>query len=255
MIKNNKGALMYKKIMIGFILLIFSHVTMGEDKVMRLVYADYKPYSFFNENGQVTGFEIDILTEALQQRMGIKVTHEILPWNRAQRLVENGGADAFIATLTDKRKSYAIPSDTAITHFVFSAFTRENHKTIDISKKYTIDELKAFKIGAIMGNGWVEKNFADHDVYYIRDMDLLVKFLLGKRVDMIVDNTYFTNHYLKTQKLKNDVISLNSVNKKSAMPLLISKKSTFLSIMPEFNHIIKIMKDEGFLEKAHQRYQ
>lgn len=246
---------MYKKILISFMLLIFSHAVMGEDKVMRLAYADYKPYSFFDENGQVVGFEIDILTEALQQRMGIKISHEILPWNRVQRLVEKGEVDAFIATLTDKRKSYAMPSDVAITHFVFSAFVRKNHQSIDMQKQYTIEELKQFKIGAIMGNGWVEKNFSSHDVYYIRDMDLLVKFLLGKRVDMIVDNTYFTRHYLKTQKLKNDVISLNSVNKKAIMPLLISKKSSFLSIMPEFNRVIKEMQEEGFLEKAHDKYQ
>jgi polar amino acid transport system substrate-binding protein len=72
---------------------------------MKLNYFRYPPLSW-EVNGKVRGILVDVLNEALQNRMGIKVTHHEFPWKRAQLMVRYGNADRFTTAPTPERREY-----------------------------------------------------------------------------------------------------------------------------------------------------
>lgn len=82
----------------------------GSDAPMHFVYYDnYKPRSWLSD-GKMRGILIDIINEAAHKRSGIDIIQEGFPWKRAQLMVQNGMADAFITLPTPERSAYTLVS-------------------------------------------------------------------------------------------------------------------------------------------------
>lgn len=59
---------------------------------MKIGYDDYEPYSYYDENGQVTGVDIDLATEACN-RMGYTPQFVEIQWERKNELLDSGEID------------------------------------------------------------------------------------------------------------------------------------------------------------------
>lgn len=56
---------------------------------------DYKPYSFFDEEGNPAGYDIDLM-EAVSRKIGKNIEVTLLPWHEAQAALRNGSADLLL---------------------------------------------------------------------------------------------------------------------------------------------------------------
>lgn len=78
---------------------------------LRIAYNDaWSPYSYQGRDNKAQGILVDLLEEALVQRMGLEVEHYSYPWNRVQLNVQQGAQDAFITVPTPERLAYTMSS-------------------------------------------------------------------------------------------------------------------------------------------------
>jgi len=106
----------------------FSANALTRTQPMKLAYFhDFYPYSWQDNKGQMQGLLVDVLTEALHNRMGLTIEHKGFPWARAQKLVKVGKYDAFTTIATPERKTYTQISQQAIIQTDHSIFTTVMH--------------------------------------------------------------------------------------------------------------------------------
>ena len=118
---------------------------------------NYPPFSW-NESAGMNGILIDLLSEALETRMGIPTSHTGYPWKRAQLLVKTGQADAFCTVPTPERRTYTKISKEPTLNATFTLFIKRNTPKRDLLTKITsLDDLLGFKIGHYLGSGWAKK--------------------------------------------------------------------------------------------------
>lgn len=226
------------------------------EQPMRIAYADYRPYSFFDKGPK--GLEIDILNRVLEQEMGIKLHHEILPWKRAQENVKKGHFDAFVSVSIPARSIYSKHSQIPVAYWQVSLFTRSNKSLNTSAEAFTIDELKAMSslsLGALRGNGWIEQHLQDANIQYASSMHSLVNMLIKGRVDAIPDNSYTLGYYLKQFHRDAHITELPIQDSKVPMYLHVSKKSPYLKYLDKFDNVLKRLNEEGELEKLYRKYR
>ena len=219
---------------------------------MSIVYADYQPYSW-SENGRARGLEIDVLDEALGKRMGIALNHTILPWSRAQLSVKSGTADAFVATSNKTRSEFAIHGNVPVAYWELSLFVRAgDHRFANVK---ALADLAPFKIGSLIGNGWIMENLPGMDVHYVERMDLLPKMLTANHIDVVADNSYVMHYALMMSGEADKVEELPLSLSTSPMYLYIGKNSAFASIRQKFDQTIIQMRNDGTLMQIYNRYK
>jgi len=75
---------------------------------LQIAYPSFPPFHSKAEDGKITGFFYDIITEALEHRLDIPVEWKAYPWPRCQANVESGKADAILTVPTAKRATYCV---------------------------------------------------------------------------------------------------------------------------------------------------
>ena len=106
----------------------------------------------------------------------------------------------------------------------------------------------------MIGNGWAEKNMKDMKVHWVVSMKQLLLLLQTQRIDVVADNPAVMNYHIKEMGLYSKIIELKSF---ISLPLHLSigKKSTYLSILPQFDKTINEMKNDGTLKKIIDKYK
>ncbi len=94
-----------------FLLAMVLPLSVYAQQTMKIVYSDtFVPFSW-KEGSDTKGILVDIMEEALNKRLNIPVSHKSYPWARANLLVKDGSADAYITVPTPARKKFAIISE------------------------------------------------------------------------------------------------------------------------------------------------
>ncbi|WDP90105.1 MAG: transporter substrate-binding domain-containing protein [Desulfobacter sp.] len=142
-----------------------------------LVKGDYKypPYEFLDENGQPSGFNVDI-TRAVAREMGMDIRIVLGPWNQVRQELESGKIDALMGMFNtperDKKVDFSIP------HFIasYAVFVRAGSpiKSLDQARGKTI---------------LVQEGDLGHD--YIREKqltpDIVSKINIGDVLSLLAD--------------------------------------------------------------------
>ena len=222
---------------------------------MKLNYLKYPPLSW-EVNGKVRGIMVDVLNEALQNRMGIKVTHHEYPWKRAQLIVKHGNADGFTTVPTAERREYMDISNEPVIITNITLFAMKGSpKITDLKAVKTIPDLKGFHIIDYTGNGWAKKNLAGLDVTWVPGMDNVLKMLAVGRGDVFVQNSLVTHYNIKMLGLQDKIIEIPNILETVSFNLCVGKKSSYNNILPEFDETIKKMREDGATKKIYDRYK
>ncbi len=234
----------------------FNNNTYAQSSPLKIVYFDdYAPYSEFR-NGQMRGILVDVLTEALQTRMGIKVVHEGYPWARAQLLVKLGQADAYATVPTPERSTYVVFSKEPVAPSMVVLFVKAGSPKINELKKIkTVADLKPFKLGQYLGHGWAEKNLQGMDIVWTTNVAMCWEMLLSDRFDAFVDTLQVMHYNLKKAGLADRIIALPNVIDSTTFNLGIGKKSAYSKILTKFDTTIKAMRKDGTLQRITDKYK
>ncbi len=223
---------------------------------MRLVYFNnFPPYSW-EENNQMQGILVDVLTEAIQNRMGISVFHQGYPWARAQRMVRDGEADAFATVPTSERQEYTVISEEPVIVTRISPFVNRNNPRMDALRQITkISDLQEFTLGHYTGSGWAENNLKGMEVSYAPTLDSTLMMLAMGRFDVFVDASLVIQYRIKELGLKEQIVELPNALDQETINLCIGKESSFAYIVPLFDETMREMREDGKLQEIFDKYR
>ncbi|WP_419797780.1 MAG: substrate-binding periplasmic protein [Terasakiella sp.] len=206
----------------------------------RVVYANnWNPISYI-ENGQTKGILPNQVEHLLGQVMGLTVKHIAVPWGRAQKMIREGAADAFITTATPERLTYSTPTKDSLFYVPFVLATLKE-STADQRLK-SPDNLMPV-IGStfcdVLGNGWAKQFYQNKPVkvHYAPTIEECLKMLQVGRVSGIIHAQAVIKYYADTMGMsKNIHIFPTPAQSSPSFPILISNKSVWKDrFLKDFN--------------------
>lgn len=229
--------------------LLAAHATAAEPAVapVRLVYADYRPYSWL-EFDKPRGLEIEIAEALFVRRLKLPVEHRILPWARAQADVAQGEADAFIATATPERLQYADRVGPPLLQWQAAAFFRKEDAMAGRGGSLSTTELCTLRLAALRGNSWVKTHLPCAEPAPAPSTESLVRMLFARRIDAVIEDKLVlldlarqlgVSTQLRTQPLEAGA---------APMYLLIGKRSPLQAQLPRIEEALHAMQRDGSLQ-------
>lgn len=234
---------------------LFSTSAFTQDPMKLVYFNDYPPFSL-EVNHKMKGILIDVVTEAIQNQMGIQVSHEGYPWARAQKMVMINEADAFVTVPTPERRRYTEVSTEPAIPVTFTLFvSKENPKIEALSRVKTIADLSDFRMVNYIGDGWAKQNLGSMDVFWVPTLTDVIHLLANNQYDAFVDVSQVARFNVWRYGYKDQIVEFPNVLDHSSFNLCIGKKSPFVDILPKFDQTIRKMRKSGKLQEIYDRYK
>lgn len=230
---------------------------------LRLAVSDNYAPLYMLDNGRASGLVVDILRTVLQRQMGLMVEIDPFPWARAQMLVQRGEYDALCTIPTPERLQYTVASAEAVLVNNFRLFVhRDNPLLPQLRQVRSLPELLALKPSAVSysGSGWSKANLSSIGVVLTGTFDNVMRLLLARRADIVIDGEVNVMHWLATHPEDlgrfntADIIMLPLVYEATHFALLVAKDSPHVGLLPEFNVRMKAFRASAEYRQILQAY-
>jgi polar amino acid transport system substrate-binding protein len=228
-------------------------------EVLRMAYPAFLPFHGRDSAGNMTGFFHEIMTEALERRMGLAVTWSEYPWPRCQNYVATGRADAMITVPTPERLTYSLTHPTPFYEKQLMIFTGADHPRLgDILAVRTLADIrqKGFSVITYIGNGWSRNNVESLDIPVKESPTLegIWPMLAARRGDIVIEWPMGAWPDIRKTHLENRIVQVHTVLDAMPFHLLVGKDSRFSGILEDFEQAIAAMKEDGTMEKILSPY-
>ncbi|NNF99812.1 MAG: transporter substrate-binding domain-containing protein [Desulfobacteraceae bacterium] len=227
-----------------------------ENPPLKLVFFDAPPFSW-EKNGRVHGLAIEILNEVLVKHMKINVEYAILPWERAQIMVKQGAYDGFLNVPTEPRKAYTVASQESLLTFNFVLFANQtNPHWTELLEVRTIEDLKPFNNCHVLGTHWSKKLLMKGlKTYLVKTPRQAIHMVNMKRCDTFVAPLLIGTWAVNKLGLQKTVSGIpEAVMDQFPYHLMISNQSRYEKILPQFDKVVKKLKNEGIIETIQKKY-
>lgn len=226
-----------------------------EGKLVAGTSADYPPFESIDENGNMVGFDIDLINE-IGKRMGVEVEIQDMPFDSLIAAVQEGKIDLSIAAFN---------------------YTEERDKTVDFTDAYYYaedgflvaedfaDEITApedaaqYKVGVQTGataDSWATENLLDaglmseENLFRYERMDQAALDVKAGRIDILITD------YIPAQALADELGGLKVVYHAeiSTGPVNIIVPEGDVELTNALNEIIADLLEEGFIDELAERH-
>lgn len=241
------------------VLLLIGGTSFSQEEI-NFVYTSYLPANYLDTSGRHTGFFVDIIKEALQERMNIPVSMDIYPWPRCQAMVKLGQADIMATIPTPDRREYAIVVETPLWVKYYNVFTVAGHPRIaDMNTIRSVDDLKRSGLVVLTysGDGGTKVNIenAGVPVIFASSVEGMYKMLFAGRADLIIEDAFLVKPLLEELGYSHKVYKTTGIIQESPFCLMISKKSSYGSMATRIDSTIKAMWADGTIERIMLKYR
>lgn len=226
---------------------------------LRIAYPTFPPFHWAKANGEMTGFFYEIINEALQKRMGLKVVWTAYPWPRCQENLKIGKEDAIMTVPTAERATYTFTHNDPFYEKPLNLFTYADHLRIaEIEQIKTIEELRerGFSVITYSGNSWHKENVQSLGVktFETSYLENVWKMLAEKRGDTVIEWPPGAWPDIQNIGASSQIVDTKATIAAMPFHLLIRKDSPLASILQEFNETIKKMRRDGTIELILSKY-
>jgi len=165
-----------------------SEATASEQDLTINYYNQWEPISFALGSEQAQGILINVLNAVLNDRMGLTINHQGLPWKRAQKGVRRGSADALCVVPSEARKEYLLFGKTPVLEIENVIFyNKQKLQADEFNDIISFEDLHRFHVGEIVANDWAKEKLKNHPrVTLVPKLDGLMKILARGRVDIVM---------------------------------------------------------------------
>lgn len=227
---------------------------------LRIAYPTFAPFHYVNEEGKLSGFFYEIITEAVQNRLGIALKWQTCPWARCQQNVKNNLADALLTVPTRQRSIYTQTHVRPFYRKSICLFTYKGHPRRKVIEQLrTISDIKkeGFSVITYSQNGWHKKHVASLGIisHETSQLDTVWQMLAGKRGDIVMEWPGSALSDIKRLNLQDRVIYTGVELAAMEFHLLIRKGSPYTALLTQFDTVIQQMVDDGTMEAILTRYQ
>lgn len=215
---------------------------------VHLVTLDWPP--FIGPTLENNGFLAEIVREAFS-RVGYRVHMDFLPWNRALHMTERGDYDGLIAVYhTEEREEifhyHSTPLGYAEIVFMELSGREIHYSTMEDIEEYRIGLTRGFVYPAVLE----EADFLER--VKAEDTKTLLKLLLGRRVDLIVESRevlcYLLEHSFE-EDMRKEVQVLEPILERRPLYIAFSALPIDVShLLTSFNKGLLEIKEDGTYE-------
>jgi polar amino acid transport system substrate-binding protein len=256
----NGGGTMFRKTALFAGILFWMVISSADAQTrLRIAYPYFPPFHWVNEKSEMAGFFYEIITEALETRMGLTVVWTSYPWTRCQENLKAGMDDAVITVPTAERAAYTVTHRDPFYQKPLHLFTYADHpRWAQIKKIRKIADLKkgGFSVITYSGNGWHKENIQPLGIktYETAYLENVWKMLAEKRGDTVIEWPPGAWPDIGRAGVSSRIVDTSITL--SAMPfhLLIRKDHPRADLLAGFNEIIKGMKADGAMKAILSRY-
>jgi polar amino acid transport system substrate-binding protein len=227
--------------------------------LLRIAYPTFPPFHWAKDDGKMTGFFYEIISEALEKRMGLIVVWTSYPWTRCQENLKIGTDDAVITVPTAERAVYTVTHKDPFYQKTLNLFTHVDHpRMTEIKKIREIADLRdgGFSVITYSGNGWHEEHVQSLGVktYVTPHLESVWKMLAEKRGDTVIE--WPPGAWPDIMRIGASERIVDTTITISAMPfhLLIRKDYPRVDILNDFNNTINRMQEDGTITSILSRY-
>ena len=227
---------------------------------LRIAYPEFPPFHWVGSDGRMTGFFYDIITEALERKMGVHVVWAAYPWTRCQENLKRGLEDAILTVPTAERAEYTVTHPHPFYWKTLHVFTCADHPRLEeIRQLRSLEDLKrdGFSVITYSGNGWNKENVQSAGVrtYETAVLENIWKMLEKKRGDIVIEWPPGAWPDIRLAGLQDRIVDTGV--RLSAMPfhLLIRKDSPFVSLLDDFDKTVRKMYNDGTIQSIVLGYQ
>jgi polar amino acid transport system substrate-binding protein len=201
---------MMKKLLVGYLLILVSFVmisctekktvnSMDKDELVLGFDDTFVPMGFKDENGEYTGFDIDLAKE-MEKKLGKKIVFQPIDWSMKETELNNGNID-FIwngYSVTDERKEKVEFSKEYLNN-------RQVIITLSDSKINSKEDLNGARVGAqnqssavdaIEAEGNIVDTFKDSKIVTFETNNEALMDLEAGRLDAVVADEILAKYYI-----------------------------------------------------------
>jgi polar amino acid transport system substrate-binding protein len=227
--------------------------------VLRIAYPEFPPFHWKNKDNSMAGFFFDIITEAVEKRIGIPLVWTAYPWTRCQENLRSGVNDAILTVPTEDRARFTATHRHPFYIKDLHIFTAADHlRLTDIMGIRTIPDIKRLDLSVVTysGNGWHKsmiesQGIKTYETPYLQNVWLM---LVRKRADLVIEWPPGATPDLLRLGLDTEVTDTGIVLSSMPFHLLIRKDSVHTAILDRFDATIADMQRDGTINAILQRY-
>jgi polar amino acid transport system substrate-binding protein len=246
-------------LIIGSLLFFSTSLAANAQPLLRIAYPSFAPFHWVKADGTMSGFFYEIITEALEKRMGVKVVWTAYPWPRCQENLKSGADDAILTVPTAERAVYTVTHKDPFYQKPLNLFTYVGHPRIAAIKKITtIADLKrsGFSVITYSGNGWHKDNVQSlgiktFEAPYLKNV---WEMLAEKRGDIVIEWPPGAWPGIKRAGVTDRVVDTTITIAVMPFHMLIRKDYPDVQILADFNETIQTMKADGTLKLILSKY-
>ncbi|WP_028693248.1 cystine ABC transporter substrate-binding protein [Pseudomonas cremoricolorata] len=210
----------------------------------------YPPFSFVDESGKLTGFEVE-LSEALARQLGVKVKLQPTPWDGILAALQSKRLDVVVnqVTISDERKKAYDFSTPYTVSGIQALVLKKNLDTLAIKGAADLD---GKKVGVGLGTNyeqWVRKEVPGADVRTYNDDPAKFQDLRVGRIDAILIDRLAALEYAK--KAQDTALAGEAF---SRLESGIAVRKNEPELLEALNKALAALKADGTLGKLSEKY-
>ena len=218
---------------------------------IRVGLSDWPPFSMHED--PIRGLDVD-LWQAIAKRMGLELKISSCAWARCLLGLKNGTLDSMNSMAKNQKRERYTKYLNSHMNNVTVFYALEGHA--NIIKTY--DDLYKHTIGYVRGSHYFEPFDSDTKIkkYAAVHERQVMNMVLQKRFPVLVGSNPNVEYQLKeTGNSGRLVKTVYDPNIQVPLYFSLSSQSKFIEIFDQFNSTLKLMADEGEIEKILARYR
>lgn len=243
----------------ALVFLFVTPLTIHAQPPLRMAFPDFHPFHWIDDNGQPKGFFYDIITEALDRRMGITTVWTVFPWPRCQANLKTGKDDAILTVPTAERRDYTVTHKRPFYTKPLNIFTYANHPQMKTIRQInSLGDIRKGKFSVItyIGNGWHQEyvthlGIKTHESPYLENV---WKMLSLHRGDVVIEWPPGAWPDISKLGLSDRIVDTGTTVATMPFYLLIRKGAPHTAILEAFDETITKMTEDGTIRSIMERY-
>ena len=200
----------------------------SDKKILTIAYAsNWPPYSYIDADGNASGILVEIADTLFKQHLGIPIQHSLLPWKRAQAMVEAGSADMLLAVPNDNRLSYSDANRSEIYAMQVRAFLSRNSPTYNflMSQDNPLEHEHDFRYLLLLGDDTCQGIYEKNTVKYhtSSNLDQILKMLTSHRGELFLHSRVAAMRSIIQQGLEEQIVMHPKVFRNVSLFFMISE--------------------------------
>jgi polar amino acid transport system substrate-binding protein len=227
---------------------------------LHIAYTEFPLFHCRDAQGNMSGLLYDIVTEAVQKRLGVPVAWEPGPWARCQERVQRGQADAMLTVPTPERARYTVTHDEPLYRKERTLFTYAGHPRMD--QILALRDARGirdagFTVITYVGNGWSRTHLAGAGIEVLEAPSLegVWRMLAARRGDLVVEWPPAARETMGSLLPGGEVVQTPVVLESVPFHLLVAKQSPLAGFLPQLSAVLRAMRADGSMERILSAYR